>query len=106
MDLSERIKSFRQKKGYSQEQLARKLHLTQGAVSQWELGITSPSAPQISALADLLGTSADDLLGRTKPEASALTKELDSDLLKILQSLTPYQIQRVMDFIAGMKVTE
>lgn len=41
MEFNERIKEFRRERGYSQEQIARKLHITQGAVSQWEKGITS-----------------------------------------------------------------
>ena len=62
--LNERIRKLRKDRGYSQEQMARKLHISQGAVSQWENGITTPSAEQITAIADLFGISADILLGR------------------------------------------
>ena len=51
--LNERIRELRKKAGYSQQQMARKLHLTQGAISQWENGITVPAADQLSALADV-----------------------------------------------------
>ena len=62
--LNERIRRLRKERGYSQEQMARKLHVTQGAVSQWENGVTTPSADQIAALADLFGITTDTLLGR------------------------------------------
>lgn len=101
MELNERIKAYRREQGYSQEQVARKLHITQGAVSQWELGITSPNAQQIAALADLLGTTADELLGREEPPKPSL----DESLIALLLSLSPAQLQRVKDFVAGMKAS-
>ena len=101
MELNERIKAYRREQGYSQEQVARKLHITQGAVSQWELGITSPNAQQIAALADLLGTTADELLGREEPQKPTL----DESLIALLLSLSPAQLQRVKDFVAGMKAS-
>ena len=99
MEFNERIKAFRREKGYSQEQIARKLHITQGAISQWEKGITTPSAQQIAQLADLLGTTADDLLGREKPVQKPT---LDNALISLLMALSPAQLQRVKDFVAGM----
>jgi transcriptional regulator with XRE-family HTH domain len=62
--LSDRIRALRKEHGYSQEQMARKLHLTQGAISQWENGLTVPAADQLMALADVFGITVDDLLGR------------------------------------------
>ena len=62
--LNERIRELRKKSGYSQQQMARKLHLTQGAISQWENGLTVPAADQLSALADVFEITVDELLGR------------------------------------------
>ena len=62
--LNTRIRDLRKQHGYSQEQLARKLHLTQGAVSQWENGLTVPAADQLAALADIFGISVDEIMGR------------------------------------------
>lgn len=63
--LGERIRSLRKRKGYSQEQLARKLHVTQGAVSQWEKNITTPAADQLKSLAEIFETTVDSLLDDT-----------------------------------------
>ncbi len=62
--LGERIRKLRKERGYSQQQLAIKLNLSQGAVSQWENGQTTPQSEQLSALADIFGITTDELLGR------------------------------------------
>ena len=66
--LGERIRILRKKKGYSQEQLARKLHVTQGAVSQWEKNITTPAADQLKSLAEIFDTTVDSLLDEEQRE--------------------------------------
>jgi len=82
--LNERIRELRKKAGYSQQQMARKLHLTQGAISQWENGITVPAADQLSALADVFEITVDELLGRAveqppDDEAWAIRERLRRD---------------------------
>lgn len=66
--LGERIRALRKARNYSQAQMARKLHITQGAISQWENGVTVPAADQLSALADVFEISVDELLGRDAVE--------------------------------------
>ena len=82
--LNERIRELRKKAGYSQQKMARKLHLTQGAISQWENGITVPAADQLSALADVFEITVDELLGRSAEqpqddEAWAIRERLRRD---------------------------
>lgn len=66
--LGERIKKLRKQFGYSQQQLALKMHITQGAISQWENGLTDPAADQLVTLASIFGTTTDKLLGRELPD--------------------------------------
>ena len=68
--LNEKLRVLRKKAGYSQEQMVRKLHLTQGAISQWENGLTVPAADQLASLASIFGISVDDLLEIEKPDTS------------------------------------
>ena len=63
--LQDRIRLLRKLKGYSQQQMASIINLTQGAISQWENGLTTPSADQLISLADVFGISVDDLLEHT-----------------------------------------
>jgi len=58
--IGKNIKRLRKIRGYSQEQLARKLNVTQGAVSHWENGNTLPEAGQLLSLAEIFGVSLDE----------------------------------------------
>lgn len=55
------IKEFRLKAGKTQEELAKALGVTQGAVAQWENGITNPKISSLKAIAEVLGCTLDDL---------------------------------------------
>ncbi len=46
----------------SQQELAKKLSISQGAVSQWETGKSMPRAEMLPKLADCLGCTVDELL--------------------------------------------
>lgn len=105
MMLNERIRDLRKSKGYSQEQMARKLHITQGAISQWENGLTVPAADQLVTLAAIFEISVDELLG-CDAQKEAPASGLDDRLVDMLVSLSPDQVQRVMDFVAGMKAAD
>ena len=74
--IGDKIKYFRMSKRYSQEQLARKLHVTQGAVSQWEKGRTAPDTMTLLNLAKLFDVSL-DVLTDDSP-----VRELDSIAIK------------------------
>lgn len=56
------IKEARQEKGLTQEQLAAMIGVTQGAVAQWENGLSHPSFTKIPRLADALGITIDELM--------------------------------------------
>jgi repressor LexA len=63
--IGKNIKRLRRQKGFSQEQLARKLNVTQGAVSHWENGTSNPEAAQLLALAQLFDVSLDQFTDET-----------------------------------------
>lgn len=66
--LSDTIKRLRKKKGLSQAQIAMKLGITQGAVSQWEHGLTEPGSDQLLMLAQIFGVSVYKLKGVDEPQ--------------------------------------
>ena len=57
-------RSCGQRKGLSQERLARQIGVSQKAIDYWERGVNEPKASYILALCDFFDVSADDLLGR------------------------------------------
>lgn len=65
------IKKLRQEKGLTQKQLAKEVHITQTAVSQWELGKTAPDKQIANKLADFFGVTLDFILGRTTERTSS-----------------------------------
>ena len=94
----ERIRKQRKAKGMSQEQLARKLHVTQGAVSQWEKELTRPDFDLLDALAEALDTTVAYLLGSTdnphRPTLDELSEEYEEDLARELRYWSLDEAQR------------
>ena len=64
------IRNARKAAGLSQAQLAATLGVSQGAVAQWENGITHPSYGVLKPLADTLGLTLDELIGKGAENAS------------------------------------
>lgn len=64
------IEKVRKQAGMSQGELARKLNVTQGAVSQWEKGLTNPRLPLLMEIANIFGVSVDELLKESAEEGS------------------------------------
>lgn len=58
-----RLRKLRKEHKLSQQALAKMLGVNQTAVSQWERGITAPSAGLLTQLCEILNTSSDYLLG-------------------------------------------
>ena len=69
--LSENIKALRKAKGYSQEELASRLHVVRQTVSKWEKGLSVPDADMLVKIADILETNTTTLLGSTTVTNSA-----------------------------------
>ena len=101
--LSDRIRALRKEHGFSQEQMARKLHLTQGAISQWENGLTVPAADQLMALADVFGITVDELLGREQQETPPPPAR--DDVAALMADLTPDEQAQVRQYAEFLKST-
>ena len=56
------IKIYREKSGYSQEDLAKILHVTRRTVSRWEQNSSKPNGDELTRLATLMGVTEDELL--------------------------------------------
>lgn len=83
--LGSRLLELRKQKGFTQEQLAEKLNVTNQSVSKWEKDINAPDITLLVKLADLLETSVDYLLGRgeNKPAVTTTQKNIDQLVFKI-----------------------
>ena len=72
--LGENIKTYRQKKGYTQEEVANRLHVTRQTISKWEKNYSVPDAEVHVKLADVLEVQTSQLLG-VKADSDAQTTE-------------------------------
>ncbi len=78
MNLGEKIKLLRKKKGITQEQLSDMLKVSSQAVSKWETGVANPDLALIPDIAKLFDISADELLGIEK--SAAKDEKAENDL--------------------------
>ena len=99
--LSDRIRELRKTHGYSQQQIALKMHITQGAVSQWETGNTEPAADQLIALADIFGIKVDDLLGRDTPSKHQNT--IRDNTASLIADMTPAELEQLQTYAEFLK---
>lgn len=77
--LSDNIKTLRKARGFSQEELAARVHVVRQTVSKWEKGLSVPDAELLQKLADALEVPVQQLLGaqiQTPEERDALAEQL------------------------------
>lgn len=105
--VAKRIKIRRMYMGMSQAKLAMLTGITQGQVSRYEGGKSSPTAESIISMAHILGTSTDWLLGQADEEdVSKINLEsLTEQELKILhyfRSTSPSLRESVVETVRQM----
>ena len=106
-DVGENIRTIRKRRGLNQDELAELARLNRVTIAKYESGKVEPGAQALSRLADVLDVTVDDLLGRDgEKEEAPVTELLDEKLIDLLITLSPEQVQRVMDFVAGLKASE
>jgi|GEM_PF-6087125 len=76
MELRDRLRDLRARKGLYQKELADLLGVARSTVAAWETGTKRPEGRTLERLADLYDVSVDYVLGRSEPG-------MDYDLLKV-----------------------
>ena len=66
MIFGDRLKEEREKRNWSQNDLAERLHVSRQTVSKWETGKNYPNIEILIALSDLFGITVDELLRSDK----------------------------------------
>ncbi len=85
--LSDNIKSLRKSKGYSQEELAARLHVVRQTVSKWEKNLSVPDSGMLIKLAEVFEVSVSDLLGSNCQIGSEETSKIAVHLERINEQL-------------------
>ena len=92
MDISERLKELRIKRGYSQSELADKLHVSKSTISMIELGSRKPSFEMMELLADFFNVSLDYLRG----DDDRSSYYLDPEVAELAQQLYERPEMRIL----------
>ena len=83
---SENLKALRKQKGFSQEELAARLHVARQTISKWEKNLSVPDADTLIRLAEILEVSVSELLGE-KIENENATSDVAEQLSRINEQL-------------------
>lgn len=98
--MQEILKKLRKANGWTQKQLADRLHIKQVSVSAWECGRTKPDFDLQQKLADIYGVSIDELQGRRTVNYS------DTVLIPVLGKVTAgYATQAIEDAVDEIAIT-
>lgn len=88
------IKRLMKEKNIDQTQLANLLGVTQGSVSQWLTGRTTPRGKKLEQLAAVFGVTVSELMSEEKKEDTSkedYIRELEQKLLKATTELLEYK---------------
>lgn len=107
--LSSNIAKLRKRNGLTQIEFAKKLHVTQSAVSHWESGRSMPDTTQLFNIAQLFGMTVDELSSGTatiaKPDTHAITPppaqekasaDMRAEAKELLESMTDEEYERAL----------
>lgn len=89
------MRKYMAEKGISQSDIALHMGLTASTVSDWYNGKNYPRVDAMQRLAAYFGVSMREL-------TTEQDNELDNVLVDLLVRLTPQEVQRVQDFVAGL----
>ena len=82
--IGEIISSLRKEKGMTQNDLAEKMNVTDKAVSKWERNLSCPDVNSIPKLAEILGTTVEELLNaQSKKEDNKIDEIVNIVLIGI-----------------------
>lgn len=93
MNPADAIRVAREVRGYSQQEVATALGISQQAVAGWETGDTTPHLTKLVALARFYGTSLDEIVlgpAHTPPGAEAV-RRLKRQIADVLAGRFPVE---------------
>ena len=103
MGIGKRIIERRKELNMSQYALAKKAGISQSGLSTIENEKNGVTASTLQAIAAALECSTNYLVDGIKNQPTVKDDELKEALVSFLVDLTPSELQRVRDFVAGIK---
>lgn len=100
MKFNEKLKYFREKKGYTQEDLASELLISRQSISKWENGINEPDLETIKKLCQIFDCSLAELIDDDKTVVSSKEVKVEEKKKKLLHGLIGVLIASVFLIVA------
>lgn len=97
MDIANRIRFFREKKGITVNKLANLAGISQSFLREIELGNKKPTVETLSLLCDALNITLRDFFDDDSPSAL-----MDNDLMRQIYRLAPEQQDLLRDFLKSL----
>ena len=82
--LKDNIKTAREARGLSQEELAIKLHAVRQTISKWERGLSVPDADMLISMSEIFEIPVSTLLGENLPETKTDSLKAISEKLEVI----------------------
>lgn len=105
MGVGRRIIERRKEMNLSQYALAKKAGISQSGLSTIESERNGATAATLQAIAQALNCSVNYLVDGIEKQPTVKDDELDDALIKFLSDLSPSEVQRVRDFVSGLKAS-
>ena len=118
MDFHIKLQELRKQKGYTQEQLAEKLHVSRTAVSKWESGRGYPNLESLKAISKLFSITVDELLSGEELMEAASEEQKEKvdrirdlafgllDVITILLFCLPFFAQQESDVMRSVSLMQ
>lgn len=90
---AERIRMLRLRAGLSQQELGRQLGVSAVAVGKWERGQTQPDIRSLTRMADIFGTTIDDLCDHTVSQSVPESPNV-AVMTRAFRQLTPEEQEK------------
>ena len=111
--ISQILYKLRSETKQSQEAVAKAIGVSRVAYTRYENGSRKPETDIAIKLANHFGVSVNYLYGiddipvssDKKNQPAAKGDELDENLINLLVDLSPSEVQRVLDFVSGIKAS-
>lgn len=103
MTLGERIKSLRDKNGWTQTYFGEKLNLTKASISGYENDTRSPDKETLIKIANLFNVSTDYLLGNKTEEKEPYSKKQQTLAAHIDDDISEEQMEDILEYIEFIK---
>ncbi|HOI85626.1 MAG TPA: cupin domain-containing protein [Acholeplasmataceae bacterium] len=102
MDIGKKIRALRLGNNLTQEELANRLELTKGYISQLENNLTSPSMQTLFAILEVLGTDVHEFFSKEEERTLVYKKEdfnvkVNEDLKHMISWIVPNALKYEME---------